>query len=367
MKSILAWRGLLAPLIFALAFTYGATYLFAAASGTRARVALSPPAERQDVYVLGNSMFGTGLDLEQLRTELPGQRADFGYYNGHYTSMWYLAATVGMDASNAPDTVVWGFRPTYAILPAFRQNKETQESAFAAEAPDRYRQILAAAGDPNAVIEEETAPQDETDVDQQVNFSGRASTEPFERFGGIAADLIKGPFATMNGEIDVLQTSVDFISGEIENLGYAAGLEDLRTPQGRAKPTDLLISYVTGGRIQRADALVVDNGERFVEGEKRRFDQSFIPPTAEAFDRLGARQIVVIFKPVRTFEGPMAPAEEAFYRDALAWFSANDIEVIDLIADPNLVQAYFASGDHYNQAGAQYVTGRIAAQVRAGN
>lgn len=358
MSSILAWRSLFAPLVLTLALVFGVNYLAPMGS---AKVQLNPPARGQDVYVLGNSMFGTGLDLDRLRAALPDQAVDFGYYNGHYTSMWYLAASVGMDRRSAPKTVVWGFRPTYAILPAFRQNKETDESAFALEAPQAYREILERAGDPTS----STASSDgEPDyVDQQVNFSGRASVEPFERYGAVLADLIKQPFDGMNGSVNVLAWLVDTSSATVEGAGFSAGVKDLDPSLG-LRPTDRLIAYVTNGRIQRADALVVDNGDQFIQGETMPFDQSFIPPTTEAFERLGVRQVVVIFKPVRMFDGPLSAEAQAFYDDAKAYFRRKDILVIDLIADENVVRSFFASGDHYNQAGAEYVTDRIAEAVR---
>jgi len=362
MKSIFVWRSLATPLMLTFAIVFALNYASTNPVSDQ-RVSLAPPASAQEVYVLGNSMFGTGLDLQQLRDAFPDQKVDFGYYNGHYSSMWYLAATVGMDRSTAPDTVVWGFRPTYGVLPAFRQNKETAESTFIIEAPDRYHDIMASAGAPTNTIGADA----NEDVDRQVNFSGRDSVEPFERISAIFADLLKAPFDTMNGNTNLLDISVDRTALFVERAGYAMGVSAFDPEAQRAKATDLLIAYVSNNRIQRADALVVDNGERFIEGERRTFDQSFIPATAEAFERLGVRQIVVIFKPVGMFDGPMNRDATAFYNDALAWFESEGIEVIDLIEDRNVVQAYFASGDHYNQAGAEYVTERIAVQIAAGN
>ena len=353
MSSILAWRSLITPLLLTLALVFGVNYL--TIEEDAGELALDPPADAQDVYVLGNSMFGTGLDLELLRSRLPGERVDFGYYNGHYTSMWYLAATRGMMRRTAPETVVWGFRPTYAILPAFRQNAETAETVFAADAPARYNEILRLAGDPTRA----DLPGKEEDADEQVNFSGRMSTEPFERFGAIAAEYMKLPFAGLNGDKNVLRMSVDGVSGAVNSAGASLGLSDLDPAQGN-RPTDLLISYVTEGRIQKADALVVDNGESFVQGKNALFEDSFVPEITQAFEALGTNQVVVIFKPVNSYYRPMDPEVQAFYEAALDYFSDKDIRVIDLVADPSLERAYFARGDHYTQEGARYVTGRIA-------
>ena len=361
MSAILAWRSLITPLVLALGMVFGVNYL---SIGGSTKVELNPAVERQDVYVIGNSMFGTALDLRQLRDALPGEDVDFAYYNGHYTSMWYLAATVGMDAGNAPETIVWGFRPTYAILPAFRQNKETDENRFAVEAPQAYWDVLAAAGDPTA---QDDAPADTAakGVNDQVNFSGRASAEPFERFGALASDTIKRPFDALNGATDVKSLLVDRSASMLERVGFSMGIEAL-DPASARRPSDRLIAYATNGRVQRADALVIDNGEQFVNGERMIFGDSFIPRTSEVFERLGVRQIVVIFRPVRMYSEPMAADADAFYRDALTYFEARDIEVIDLIADPGLELRFFAKGDHYNQEGAEYVTRRIAETVVSG-
>lgn len=360
MKQIAAWLGAAVPLILGFAGASALGYTGFGKTQTSGP-ALEPVVERQDVYVMGNSMFGTGFNVERLRNRLPDADIDFAYYNGHYTSMWHLAVQVGMNRENAPDTIVWGFRPTYANRPAFRQNKETLETVFAAEAPAIHRQVLAKAQDPNAI---EMVGEDD-DVSEQVNFSGKASGEPFERFGAYAADILKAPFASLNGSSDVLNASVDATSLAVEYLGVSAfGLDTLRTEDGRAKPTDLLISYVTDGRIQRADALVIDNGERFVQGEKVRFADSFVPPITERIRDLGSRQVVVIFKPVSTFSQPLAPDLQLFYDDALAYFEAEGVEVIDLIADPNMVQAWYASGDHFTGEGMSYITDRIAAVIQ---
>ena len=84
---------------------------------------LKPRADA--VYVLGNSMFKTGIDFELLSNILPeGERTDFEYHNGYYSNLWYLILKKAIiPAKEHPKMIVWGFRPTYAIYPAFRQNK----------------------------------------------------------------------------------------------------------------------------------------------------------------------------------------------------------------------------------------------------
>jgi hypothetical protein len=87
------------------------------------------------VYLLGNSMFKTGVDLEAMQAGIPERDVRFNYYDGHYTSLWYLIAEAALGPSEErPELVVWGFRPRYAMIPAFRQNRPNSTDLF--EFPD---------------------------------------------------------------------------------------------------------------------------------------------------------------------------------------------------------------------------------------
>lgn len=83
------------------------------------------------VYLLGNSMFATGVDLEAMQAGIPERDVRFNYYDGHYTSLWYLIAKGALGPSEErPELIVWGFRPRYAMVPAFRQNRPNSTELF---------------------------------------------------------------------------------------------------------------------------------------------------------------------------------------------------------------------------------------------
>jgi len=92
------------------------------------------------VYLLGNSMFATGVDLEAMQTEVPERDVSFNYYDGHYTSLWYLIAETALGpAEERPELIVWGFRPRYAMIPAFRQNRPNSTDLFEFSDPEYER------------------------------------------------------------------------------------------------------------------------------------------------------------------------------------------------------------------------------------
>ncbi len=83
------------------------------------------------VYLLGNSMFKTGVDVDSMQAGIPERDVRFNYYDGHYTSLWYLIAEGALGPSEQrPEIVVWGFRPRYAAVPAFRQNRPNSTELF---------------------------------------------------------------------------------------------------------------------------------------------------------------------------------------------------------------------------------------------
>ncbi|MEM9705422.1 MAG: hypothetical protein AAF850_05025, partial [Pseudomonadota bacterium] len=133
------------------------------------------------------------------------------------------------------------------------------------------------------------------------------------------------------------------------------------------KIADTVVAFGTQGALRRADALVIDNGERFVTGRKVKFGESFIPPIASLLKEAGVAQMIVIFKPVSVFDKPMPTDVASFYEDALSYFEAQDIAFLDFVRDDALKQSYFAKGDHYNQLGMEYVTSRIVNALYANN
>ena len=345
------WSGLIIPLTLALGFALLAKQIMTW-SAPEGPPQLTPPSENQDVYVLGNSMFGTGLDLKHLRVLRPEDQIDFGYYNGHYTSMWHLAVSVSMPRETAPNIVVWGFRPTYAITPAFRQNKQTAEQDFVHLAPPAYHHVHANAGDPIAKLRDTEA---YTLVDDNL-FQGSASPEPFEYAGAFIAHQLNQFILSDDDEFgQTLQKRSAQSLMQLFQIWDSPTSETAQAPRA----SDLLISYVTEGQITRADALVIDNGERFIRGKRVTFDESFIPLITEQLRRNGSRQLVILFKPASMLGGRIDPDVRAFYDAAIEHFDQNAIAYIDLIGDPEMKNKFYAKGDHFNAKGALYVTERI--------
>jgi len=321
---------------------------------------LSPPAQHQDIYVIGNSMFGTGLDLKALRQAFPKSKVDFAYYNGYYTSLWDLAVNVGMTRANAPKLIVWGFRPTYAIYPSFRQNRNTKENQLARNMPSAHRNVLINAGDPSYGKVEKSALKSDTSTVAQ-----NQQNEPFELIGTSLTHQIESPFRALNDEKDVLGAVRGSLATFFIKLIRPLGAPDSLFENGKlAKASDLLIRYVTHGKIQTADALVVDNGEKFIKGRQVPFAASFVPMITQQIKRLGAQQVVVIFKPVSTFNRPLSKPVQKYYEDALAYFKANHIEVIDLLKDDALTRDMYVRGDHVNAKGEAEITKRIIDNIK---
>jgi hypothetical protein len=136
-------------------------------------------------------------------------------------------------------------------------------------------------------------------------------------------------------------------------------------PHSRLKISDVIVSFSTGGTGQRADALVIDNGERFINGRSVVFDQSFVPLTVRMLKSAEIPQLVVIFKPVSVFDAKMPVAAVSYYRDAVAFLGQEKIPHVDFVSDPLLTRDLYAKGDHYTSEGMTYVTVRIVAALRA--
>ncbi|MEL7490845.1 MAG: hypothetical protein AAGJ73_08995 [Pseudomonadota bacterium] len=325
----------------------------AAAAFLLSLIILAPPAADDlatlrgapsdgSIYFMGNSMFGTGLDIELVRQKLPGEQASFGYYDGHYSSMWYAAIRNSLIPSgNRPKVIVWGFRPTYAVLPAFRQNQKTALDAL--HDPE----------DPIAV--------------------------KLLALGELAADSASGASSTKGILGKVTETS-EFLSRRSAVKDYAQNLLAKRTAvmfsadndmaqafadeDANLKISDVVTAFATKGAIRRADALVIDNGERFIRGVGTSFEDSFIPHTAALLAEAGVPQLVVIFKPVSEFDGTTPAEAVAYYQEAVDYLKAKNIPYVDLFSDNNLTEELYAKGDHFTHAGMQYVTTEIIAALQ---
>lgn len=292
------------------------------------------------VYFIGNSMFGTGLDLAAARRSLPEETVSFGYYDGHYSSMWYAGFRNSLLPSGIrPKVVIWGFRPTYALYPAFRQNRETELSHFYDTDDPVFQKLLALSSGETTLAN-----------------TGRS-------FDFVAALSKYAPVVSRRAEIKDAIAAV--LARTVARLfaGHVETAQSFAEPDGTMKISDVIVSFATGGEIQRADALVIDNGERFVTGPAASFDQSFVPLTAKLLKDANIAQLVVIFKPVSIFAGEAPPDVLAYYHDAVAFLEKENIPYIDFLADEALTPDLYAKGDHYTHDGMRYVTDRMVAAL----
>ena len=288
------------------------------------------------VYLLGNSMFKTGVDVESMQERIPGRDVRFNYYDGHYTSLWYLIAEGALKSSEArPEIVVWGFRPRYAAVPAFRQNRPNSTELFVFE-----------------------------DLAYDRITDGSAVTPAID-----AQSFLEEWSATYRQRAEIQ----DAISAATERLGLNAldsvgqnvdGLRN-RLVNGASTIADEIVHAATGGAVQLTEEQVIDGVGDFITGPSLPFRDGFIPLTAESLTDGGYSQLVVIWRPVNVAEGNPDPAEEEYVADAIDYFEANGIPYVDLYHDDRINLESFAKGDHYNAAGHAKVTEIITERVLA--
>ena len=307
---------------------------------------LKGPPQENSIYFIGNSMFGTGLDVELVRKKLADNDISFGYYNGYYTNMWYAALRNGLlKHKQQPSLIVWGFRPTYAIYPAFRQNKSTDLDLYTDQNDTTFRGVLSNAGDPIYSLSEQVQ-----------------STQPSS---SILESLDQAPVFKMRRPFQNMVSQKQFSSF----LSLAAltnpDAHDIIENKDQTKLSDLIISFVTNGEVKKADAMVIDNGERFINGEAQPFSETFTPLIATLLKEKGLNQLVVIFKPVSEFSNMTKPEALAYHREAIQYFEDNDIPYLDFIADESLTQDLYAEGDHYTQEGMMYITSAIIDKIES--
>ncbi len=306
-----------------------------------ARAAVEPPESftdrlvvppvRDGVYLVGNSMFKTGVDVDELRQRFPGEPVDFAYYDGHYTSLWYLIAkTAFAEPDTRPGLVVWGFRPAFARDPLFRQNRPNATDLFAFDDPDYLR--LGDAG------------------------TGGSALASIDAYGALADSSVL--FAERNDVRDWIADTANRAGVSVLEAAGAASGADLRerVVEGDRSVADEIVLQLTGGAVQLTEEQVVDDVGDFVSGPQRRFADGFIPRTARAFQERGLDQLVVIWRPANAIDGAPAPEDVQFVADAIAWFEANDVPYLNLYDDPRLLPEHLASGDHYNAQGREVAT-----------
>lgn len=301
---------------------------------------LNEPPPADGIFLLGNSMFHTGIDVPAL-AELTGEPTVFDYHNGHYTNLWYLISTKALpQVDDPPRVVVWGFRPFYAMDPAFRQNFENDTDLFEpGDAAYQARTIGTDADDRSAVVR--WLPEL---LDDHSELYGSRETAQ-ERLASESVDVGMSVLSTVRPE-----DTEDFRQ---------------RFDAGETSVIDEILRIATDGEVQLAEEQVVDGVGDFVRGPQVDFSGSFIPLIAESIDELGMDQLVVIWRPVAAAKDQEIGDQDRFVEDALAYFAANGIPVADFYGDDRIGVDLFASGDHYNADGRALITEILAEELAA--
>ncbi len=278
------------------------------------------------IYILGNSMFFTAVDVAAVDAAFPAHDVAFEYHGGHYTSLWYLVATSALAEPEArPRLVVWGFRPAFARIPAFRQNEVTAIERFLPG--DAEYQRLAAAGAADAARPARygssrrwllESARYETFEEWLVRFAERVGVDP-EAVAGAGAPTW-----------EALAAADAFAAGAAAVLA------------GRAEPVG-------------NDELVPGLGT-FVIGPQAAFADGFVPRTALAIADAGHPQLMVLWRPATAVNGRPVPADRRFVADARRWASAHQVPLLDLYDDSRILPEHLGSGDHYNEEGRRVAT-----------
>ena len=290
----------------------------------------------EDVFIFGNSMFQTGIDFGPLADQ-SGRDITFDYHNGHYTNLWYLIADQALpQADPLPETIVWGFRPTFASDPAFRTNVENDNDLF--EPGDNVYRRLTIGGD---------------EPIEAWNVTGRL------REAVTTSDGLWGRRDDAQAALATRSTNLGVDAVGIIRPEDTAEFRD-RFASGEVTVTDEILRIATGGEVQLAEEQVVDGQGDFIRGPRVDFADSFVPLIADKIATLDTEQLVVIWKPVATVNGGDVTLDEVFVDEAIAFFEREGIAYLDLFHDPEIVLEMYASGDHYNADGRVHITTELA-------
>ncbi|MBW2274163.1 MAG: hypothetical protein JRG96_12895 [Deltaproteobacteria bacterium] len=285
------------------------------------------------IYLLGNSIFKTGIDVESLEARLdPATGVDFEAHEGHYSSFWYLVVKNAIaPVKPHPRLLVWGFRPTYALLPSFRTRRACDIERFLGPDEEVYERLASESGD------------------RLANPASIWLTE-HSYFYSKRTELQRRLHRTLRGWG---LASLYYLGDE---SAIALGVELAR---GR-ELGDLVHRRLAAGPLALREEGIVDAGEKFVSGPAAPFDQSFVPHIAELIEAAGIPQLVLVFKPVAQLEGGMSPEARDFAEAATRYLENRGIPHVDFVEDPELRLEHYASGDHFNAAGRRIITRRVA-------
>ena len=296
------------------------------------------PPQSDRALIIGNSMFKTGVDPE-LFEGAAGEPVDFNYYDGYYTNLWFLIfKNAIIEADEQPKALIWGFRPNYAIIPAFRQRKAGHIEHFRAADEPLYEAI-------SASTELPWTERVDLFLDNSVLYSLRDEARD-----------------------SLLESSKALGIRGLGLMNERYRNDTLITAIRASSVGDLLLAAVTENQVQMSEELVADvagpQDSRFITGERSTFSESFVPHIGEILKDANIPQLVVIFKPVTEMDGTTREDVHQFKQAAVEFFRENDIPVANVFDDLELTPEDYGSGDHYNSSGRAKVTNYVATRYR---
>jgi len=296
------------------------------------------------VWLIGNSMMGTGVDPQSL-AGATGEDVVFQEFGAHYSSVWYLIVRNALPQATAqPAVVVWGFRPHTDRIPPLRGVGSTTQPLFEVEGDALYDTLLE---------------RDLNDPWMGASVSGSMG----DAFGELP--LAREREDSRSSLTDLM---IEISAALLDRLGADGMAIQLRDGviNGDLTLGDVATRLVTEGRVQFATELVDDLQGDFVRGEPQPFDATFLPEIARLLMEQGIAQVVIVHPQRNVAEGERLAVEDAFVDDAHDWFEARGIPVLDAYNDPEIVLADFGGGDHLNESGRTKVTAALAAILNGG-
>ena len=306
---------------------------------------LAAPPSEDGVWIVGNSIFQTGVDSNELSHALGDVPVDFEYHGGHYTSLWYLIFKNALpDLERKPAIIIWGYRPQYASQPAFRQNVRNSTEQFLMSYDSTYEQltgrfqpgsvgILERGADLVRILSERTALWKYRTVlrDALSNFG--------LRLGAFWAEFVDS------------NTSA-FVRREILD--------------GDLEVVDVLTRVTSNGSVKYAAARVDERFGDFITGPTVSYSDSFVPIIADLISDAGIKQLVVLWPPRGGTHTERSKVSDMFVSDSLADLQSRGIPVLNLYDDERFSDlAFFAAGDHFNQEGQILITSLLARELGA--
>ncbi len=291
-----------------------------------------------NIYAVGNSMFYTGIDFHLLNSLLPeNEHVDFEYHNGYYSNLWYLLfKTTIIPSKRYPKFVIWGFRPSYAKYPAFRQKKIGDIEKINTK-DDPYYELKISY--------------------QDIPVKDMSAKDKFQLW------IEKNSF--IYGKRKKTRAKLTSVINKIAILALKPIISEARLKgikkhfiSKKLSVADFLIQKSSKKRFAMVEETVADQGKRFIKGRKVPFDESFIPDIASMLSSAEIPSLVLIFKPSKT-----VPEDIRFADDAEKFFISNKISYINFLNDDRITGDLYAKGDHYNTEGRKLITNIVSQKL----